>query len=1390
MPDVEIRFLGDAEDAEAAALDLEAALASIRELAESVTRALNNVEIAPSTVTRFVAEAAVMEEALASIEDQADDLRRSLAGIALESTIGSLIGAAATGRPVGSRTWSAPQGGAPGTALERYNPVSQLLLDRVFAPTGTYPAQAAPYPYGPWADRNKANAAEAERVAYVAAMTKMLGRGPGDYYMPAGSYKFTPDQMTPLRRGAYWNDMAGYGSSAAQGGGGGGMSPSDEAAMSLMDAMGWGHGGGGGGGNRALMMPGWAGYFGRLFGGLPTARFGTPLALMGLDAMRMAGSTLGIAGSAVGGLGIGGGLFGLGLGGTAAVGMGTDAAGIGQAAGDIKNVSKSVDALDKATALYGKDSTQAKDATQQLQFTLSGFSAVARGAVLQATMAKGAFKSMFDRFTGPAERTGAQIITQGITTGGAFLPTLGRFASENLKITQSGLQPLFAWMQKGGTGQGAGGLGIFTQLEQIFQNRLPQSVHAGVQAFELFSHAVLDAANRTGNLLPKIDAFLTKFNTPTGLKAMDTLIGHMMGLFRSWAGLIVNVAHTLFDLFAPAVSLGQDFADQISRIITKFRQWLELGSTQSALHSLFEAHRAQMDAIFSILAQLIPSAEAFLMTLVRVETVMANFTIGPLKLIADILEAINHIPFAATLLGWAGAMLIVYRGANALFVRIEAGAAASTAAVRTETVAYEQLALAIGEANAAQSLGGRSSLLGALGAGGIATRAAGMRATLMGGLSRVAPFAMVGLLAGSVASSVISPHAGNPAQQRFVSNALTFGGLGAGIGTAIAPGIGTAIGGAAGVGVAGIISLVSLLGRNSGTSATGVAALGRAAQQAAADMRHASQTIKATKFNLSQDKVALNQGASQVAADRAAVRTTKPGSVQRVMARDTLRADQAMYAQTLQRVTQEERTLETAQQKHAVAAQHLAQVNRHLYAEAGNVANAMRHEAVSTNDLLKYVPALGRNANEASVKAAKFADNMNSSGKSLEDTKPKIAAVYEGLATLATKLGHIPSMKAIDIFLRIHTSASASKGPAGPLGPYGPAQAARDAANTAAQQAEKAANDAANSSLGDLGNVGSGSGGGGGGGGGGGASTPTLPAALQGAIDAAATTRGMHDDLAAVKAATAWVQAKIKTLVATHASLATLDPYYQMLSGLQGQMGGLGSGTWSALTGQFDTTYGQATDPGTQLANAQATLRRDRMALQLDKAQSNVLGGKPDNSMALKILNDVGNVLSSPGGKKLPYTQQQIDNWLALWGDYYASKGMSPLEMYHAFNKLLRENHLPEIDNPFSTGKLPLPPGVGSDERAAAKAPLHPRHPHHRIHHHHPAHKINQQHSAARYSPTSSVSSTNTEAPTVNLEINLEHGMEWLEQFVTVKIDGKEVKKGRATNHRARSGRY
>lgn len=416
---------------------------------------------------------------------------------------------------------------------------------------------------------------------------------------------------------------------SGKGGGGGGF------FTGLLAAMGFGRGGGGGG------------RFGLgLLAGLPA--IGTLGGLAGFSAEGVLGSLLGISGS-IAGAGIGAGLLGLGAAGTGAVGMGTDMAGIGQAVSDVQKYRTALNSLNTAIATYGKNSTQAAVAQQHLNFVLAGMPAVARQAIVSLSTAISGFVTLFDKATGPAEKLGAQILTQAVHVGETFLPTIGMYAMQNMGIIRKSLQPFFTWLRTVG---GHGGLGIFTNLEQVFQSHLPTGMHALEQGFELFAKTVTIASGYIGGFLKHVNAFLTRMNGATFGK-WSHFVTDMIGLFNAWWPLVKAVGRTLFDLFKPAVGLGKQLAEFLTSLLGTFDKFLQRKGTQNLLHQLFTAHAGELIKGFgSVLTTLLPVLETFLLVWVQIEAAFRGGFLVALTAIADALKVIEKIPFGTKILAW------------------------------------------------------------------------------------------------------------------------------------------------------------------------------------------------------------------------------------------------------------------------------------------------------------------------------------------------------------------------------------------------------------------------------------------------------------------------------------------------------------------------------------------------------------------------------------------------------------------------------------------------------------------------------------------------------------------------------------------------------------------
>ena len=404
----------------------------------------------------------------------------------------------------------------------------------------------------------------------------------------------------------------------------------------------WGARGAVGGGLRRLIMGGGGGgilgnipWLGAL-GGLP--HFGSLGALAGFGPEHVLMTGAGLASTVAGGL-LGGGILGAGMLTQAGVGMGTDMAGIGQAAGDIRTVNSDMNSLNQAIALYGANSTQAAQAQKQLNYDLAAFSPIARTAVIAAASQIQVFKQMFDAYTGTAEKIGAEIINQGVKVAEGFLPIIGNFATQNMKIIQAGLQPLFAWLK------GPGEV-FFTEFEQRFTDNLPKAMDIFVNGVEALIKMLNYAAGQSGGFLNTLDRFVRYLNSPIG---EDKWHHFFNTLFSDWHSLVAfgkEVALVIADVFRADQHTGQSIIDTITRMLTHLHNYLSSTKGQASLQNLFTQHKKEILEILQMLPNLVAAFG-------KIELLASPAVV---KVVNDMLSFLNEV------LSWPGVGNLVAYG--------------------------------------------------------------------------------------------------------------------------------------------------------------------------------------------------------------------------------------------------------------------------------------------------------------------------------------------------------------------------------------------------------------------------------------------------------------------------------------------------------------------------------------------------------------------------------------------------------------------------------------------------------------------------------------------------------------------------------------------------------
>lgn len=408
--------------------------------------------------------------------------------------------------------------------------------------------------------------------------------------------------------GGMFSGLAGVAAaSALSGGGGGGGGGVLPAALAGAAA-----GGGGGGGGTSLLAA--LGFGGGMFG---MAGLGSIASLAGFGFEHVLTTGLGLAGSAAGGL-LGGGLLASGWAGTAAVGAGSDAAAMKDAAVEVQQYSSALDRLNRAIAIWGANSTQAKAAQYDLNQVTNTFTPALLQAVIATNNAKNATAQLWDTTAAGARATADTIFQQGLQLADTFIPLIGQAAQQNLGIISEGLKPLFAWLE------GPAGIGIFEHLEAVFAKNLPTAVDAFDQAVMLVLRTVDVASNYTGHFIVTIDDFLRRMNSPAGFDRWTVEIGKLIGLFRDWEALVVIAVRDIADFFKLGAGLGTGIVLSLTQALTALNRWMTSVQGSNQLHALFAAHLREVLDALKLIFGVLPGLAAVYLQLAVPLTVVAD----------------------------------------------------------------------------------------------------------------------------------------------------------------------------------------------------------------------------------------------------------------------------------------------------------------------------------------------------------------------------------------------------------------------------------------------------------------------------------------------------------------------------------------------------------------------------------------------------------------------------------------------------------------------------------------------------------------------------------------------------------------------------------------------
>ena len=408
---------------------------------------------------------------------------------------------------------------------------------------------------------------------------------------------------------------------------------------------------------------------------------------------------------------------------------------------DTKTLSGLLATLATNQAQYGKNSTQAAQAQQNLNAQMALFgNTVGVKAELQLAKNAAALNSLFDATSGTQRMLVANIGEQGLKVGQVYLPLILAAAQTNLTIIDNSLKPLFTWLK------GPDGVGIFHNLEREFAATLPAAMSAFVNGVELVLRVVNIASTYTGGFTTHLDHLLTRLNSMDNAQ-LGTVVGRYVADFRLWEKFVKLLIVDLYLLFHQDVGTGNSIIGALTTMLVHLHTYETSARGSAQIQSIFMVHKTEVLELLAVLAKLgALFSHVYIAIAPALVAAMNNVVLPVLTVVARVIASIAKAsPFAATVLGLtliaskAGGVMATAMAIKSLVMWLTGMKTASEALGAAGILKGAATGVAAGAAGgaAAGAAGGLgitelgATGLGALGAGGIVPIIASAAATAL-----------------------------------------------------------------------------------------------------------------------------------------------------------------------------------------------------------------------------------------------------------------------------------------------------------------------------------------------------------------------------------------------------------------------------------------------------------------------------------------------------------------------------------------------------------------------------------------------------------------------------------------------------------------------------------
>lgn len=341
--------------------------------------------------------------------------------------------------------------------------------------------------------------------------------------------------------------------------------------------------------------------------------------------------------------GLGGGLIsivgvlGSGIAGAGAVGAAGLAGFIGAAAGVIgvvhplvkqfEEASKASEKVAKAEKEYGKNSTQAKTATEKFNKIMANTSPAAKAAVRDY----GNLKDRWKELTAAARPAVFEAFGQGLRTVQALLPG---FAKQSVDTTKTAAHAWDGWMKSLRSPEAKQ---LLNTVLSNFRSSIP-GVADGLASLSAAFGRIAAAASKTLPSLSKGFAdWANKVEAAVGGgDALDKKISNMVSNMKDLGHLTSDTGSLLLHIFGASSKSGDDLVNSLDDVIQRWDKWASSTQGKASLKNFFGEAREETEQFFSALSPLTR-------LLFAMSRAFAPITSGALKVVSAVGNMVTEL---------------------------------------------------------------------------------------------------------------------------------------------------------------------------------------------------------------------------------------------------------------------------------------------------------------------------------------------------------------------------------------------------------------------------------------------------------------------------------------------------------------------------------------------------------------------------------------------------------------------------------------------------------------------------------------------------------------------------------------------------------------------------